>query len=237
MAAEASTPEQLVQVLASELGERLHAVYRFGSGFAQGPRAGQARLLVLVDRVDRPLLDRMAPAAQRAREAEIQLRVDATDNLLRGADALPAFSLEILDTRELLAGSDVLEDLQVQHEHLRLHVEHGLRSVHRDLVAAYLDPPATPKLRRSAHKLVLLLEAALKARGVPVPHPATPDAIIDGVRESLLGGANSSSWDVLRRFANNEIGVRKVGLPRLYDALLDTLDAVIDAVDRMESGD
>ena len=227
----------VVRSLEAELGDRLKAIYRLKSEIAQGERAMAARLLVLVDGLDGELLDRIVPIATGAKEARIALRLDTVDNLLRGADAFPAFTLELIEGRTLEAGTEVLEELTVDKAGLRLRVEQGLRSMHRRLVKVYLeDPPRNrlgKELRRATRKLVFLLSGALLAADREVPEPRTPDLLVEALARELEVEADTESWRALLAFARGDLDLAGDGLKQLCCSLLTSLTSVIEVVDRM----
>ena len=93
---EANTPtDGVLASIKQRLDDRLVAVYRFGSGFAKGPKAPSARLLVLVHTIDGALLDDMRNLVTTAREAGVGLRLDTPASVLSSADVLPIFTLEL----------------------------------------------------------------------------------------------------------------------------------------------
>jgi len=177
---------------AERLGAHLRAIYTFGTE--------HSRLLVLVDALSLDLLDTLAPLVRTARAAGMPVRIDAEMNLLRGSDAFPDLTLELISSRRLIHGSDVLDGLTVDPTSLRLHVEHGLRDVQGRLVRLVLARAAgelnVRKLRRVTRRLLLLLEGAVVAAGYP---PTTS------------GGLD----EIARRAPEVLMSVREVDLPGL----------------------
>jgi len=230
--------DTLIESLKSILAAKLRAIYRFGSDLARGKGVGRDRLLVLVERVDRELLDGVSEAVWAAQKEGIHVRIDSVDNLIRGSDAFPAFALELRNHRSLVLGEDVLSGLDVNPAHLRLHVEHGLRSMHRDLIKLYLErgrPDEVAELRRNLRKLLFLLEGALMAAGRPIPEPHSLGAIINACCIHLLADEDRGPWDQVKRFATHDVPLRGESGRELYSALLDALGQIIPVVDRMES--
>lgn len=232
----AETLAGFVEQVRSVADSRFAAAYRFGSELARGKGKGQARVLLVVDRIDRVLLDKIAPIISAAQREGIRVRLDTADNLLRGADAFPAFSLELMRHRELLAGDDVLSALKVEIEDLRLRVEHGLRGIFRELVANYIDgkiePGSVLELRRAARRMVFLMEGALLAAGKELGTNPTSDEIIKEIR-AVLPPDSDAPWKVLRTFLAGDLSMGTAGMRDLYGALLAILHVVIDHVDRM----
>ncbi len=232
------TLEAAVEELAAAAGARLQAIYSFGSDFGRGPRVGRGRLLLLLDQVDVACLESLVQHVTRCQASAIKVRVDTVDNLIHGADAFPAFTLELRDNRQLLKGADVLSALKLDTTHLRLHVEHGLRSMLRELVDFYLDRDVkgfqAPALRKSLRKLVYLLEGALICSHVQVPDNLQPEAIIELAQDQLLPNANTAVWRTIREFAADELPLKGDGATQVYASFFSALDSVIAVVDALE---
>ena len=164
------------------------------------------------------------------------MRVDTADNLLRGADAFPAFSLELIRHRKLIDGEDVLAELSVETADLRLHVEHGLRGIFRDLVSGYIDGKihgaSLLEVRRATRRLIFLLEGALLANGRDIGSKPTPEEIISSTR-AMLRDDPDPPWETFQRFLDGDLALDTSGMQNLYGALFSILNRVIDHVDRM----
>lgn len=233
---EALAPEAVPAELQSLLEDRLRAVYRFGSTFATKP--GLTRLLVLVDALDRDLLDRLTPLVGRCQEAKVRLRLDTPEEVLGGADTFPVFCLEFRETRELLSGEDVLSELKVDVTTLRLRVEQGLRVVRRDLVQAYLDQTDAGlglALRRATHRLLYLFEGALLI-GESDYVQRSPLEVFEALASKHLDEAGAGILRRLHAFGSFEATLDDDALLELYADLLGVLRRVVDAVDALPDG-
>jgi len=234
---ERAARDALIKALATALGARLQAVYQFGSELGRGKGAGHPRVLVLVDRVDRATLDGISDHVTGAQKKGVRVRVDCADNLIHGADAFPSFALELRDSRELLHGTDVLEDLEVDPRYLRLRVEQGLRGLHRDLIKSYVERGVrgddVVELRRSTRRLLFLLEGALLAKGEPAPDKSSVESIVDAACEALLPDEDRTPWKTLKRFAKGEGKLRGEDAKELYSALFAALPTIVTVVDQL----
>ncbi|PIE17340.1 MAG: hypothetical protein CSA65_09265 [Proteobacteria bacterium] len=233
------TIDKTVEALQATLGERMVAIYTFGSSFGRTPQGPRMRLLLVVDGVDRALLDDIAPIATRAHRAGVALRLETQEALIRGTDAFPVFSLELLDTAQLVCGDDLLPQLKIEPGRLRLRLEQSLRTMHRDLVRAYLESGGAPQrlateLRRAAHRLIYLFQATLIACEVEVPADKTPALVIAALCRYVVTPADSETWEKLRSFAAYEAVFDRGPLVELYANVLQALTTVIEVVDRME---
>lgn len=230
---ESFAPDAVPAELKSLLEERLRAVYRFGSTFATKP--GLVRLLVLVDRLDRDLLDRLTPLVGRCQESQVRLRLDTVEEVLQGADTFPVFCLEFRATRELLSGEDVLAELKVDTSTLRLRVEQGLRVVRRDLVQAYLDQTDAGlglALRRATHRLLYLFEGTLHLSESEFVQ-RRPAEVFEALASQHLDEAGAATLSRLHAFGAFEATLDDDALLELYADLLSVLRRVVDAVDAL----
>lgn len=230
--------DDVVRGLTEVLGPRLVALYRFGTDFARGPHGTKVRLLVLIERIDGPLLGDLTTIAAGAQREQIHLHLETADSLLRSTDVFPILALDLIHTKSLLVGRDVLASLAVDRTHLRLHIERSLRAIHRDLVAEFLsdaddDRRLVRALRRAARKAVYLLEGLLIAAGHDVPASHTPEAIIAAVGAMLPDG-EVEAWQQLRRFAQTEGRVDRDHLMSTYIRQIEALTVAIDVVDALE---
>lgn len=219
------------------LGERLIALYQFGSSFARGPRDRDARLLMLVRSLDAALLHDVRPLAARARAANLQLRFDTVGDVVASADVFPIFTLELIDTKTLIRGADVLEPLAVHPEHLRLHVEQSLRSLHRALLVAYIEDEGPQSLSRdlrlNVRKSIYLLRAMGLVCGLAFPDTPSAETLIDTVIGLLLPDADRAIWHRLRRMASFEQPVAPEELAPLFAGALDAFSALVNAADAL----
>lgn len=229
-----------VQGFASEaesvLGDRLVALYQFGSSFARGPRAKSARLLMVVAQIDADLLRDVKPLAKRAREANFQLGFDTQHDLVCGADVFPVFALELLETKTLVKGTDVLSQLEIQTDHLRQRVEQSLRALHRALLMAYVeaddDRGLAIELRQAVRKTVYLLRAMSIVCELDLPEVLSVEALMDAVVGELLPDEDREVWHRMRRMANFEEPSPPEQLVGLYGDVIAALGRLVEAVDK-----
>jgi hypothetical protein len=230
--------EEFVGAVTATLGDKLAAIYSFGSGFARGPKGPRARLLVLVTEINAAVLAEMSALTPKAREASFQIRLDTANDVICCADVFPVFVLELLDTKELLAGQEVLQSLQVRPEHLRRRVEQSLRMLHRDLIRGYLDATGdgalAHQLRLNVRKSVYLLRALALVCKLELPDPPTVEAAVDVVVSKLLSDKDVSVWHRMRKFAGFEEVLEHDDLVVLYGDALSAFSALVDAVDKLE---
>ena len=232
--------DELLVGFQERLGPRLRAVYAYGATLGDDGDT-QRRLLVLVDELDLRALQAAGPIAVEARRGGMHVRVDTAQDLLRGADAFPVFSLALLGGRELLLGDDLLRTLEVNPQDLRLHLEQALRKLLHELTDQFLFAPRNTlrigrQLRRTGRRLVYLLEGLLILRGElerPTGEHAPDRSPEDVLRasHSVLTTPERETLDELWRIAGSDAPLQGDALYRLYGSTLGVLKSLVNLVD------
>ncbi|MEM9696565.1 MAG: hypothetical protein AAGA56_28740 [Myxococcota bacterium] len=235
-----TTPGESASILGElkhVLGPRLVAVYRFGIPTEAAGVAGGQQLLVLVDAFDRELLRRLRELSQKARKVDTGLQVSRTADVLRGADVFPLVVLDLIDSVELLAGSDVLRSLSVDTSDLRRRIEHGFRTMHRDLVRSMLEAEGKTALaldlRRQAREAMGLLRALFMLVRAPDDDSSTMARTIEVVTSRLK--LAPEPWHELRKLAAYELRLDEDGLGELAMRALAAVDEIIEMVDGLHA--
>jgi hypothetical protein len=225
----------------TSLGSRLLAVYRYGLRHPGiDGEDGGGRLLVVVDALSMATLRAAGPASVAARKGGLRVRMDTAHDLVRAADTHPVLTMTLMDTRELLAGNDVLVDLSVEPADMRLRVEQALRGLRHELTDEFLFAPRNEVrvervLRRTAGRLVYLLAGLLVVKG----HMQLPEragglggmGAILKVSEALLSSAEGETLAALQSYARHDVTVTGEGLFTLFAATLDLLGGLIQYAD------
>lgn len=239
--------EQLVEEFADALGPRLEAIYRYGLRHhdAAGVDEG-GRLLLVVDRVDLAVLRMAGAASVHARKTGLRSRIDTAQDLIRAADTHPVLTLTLLDTRELLAGSDVLGAMHVEPGDLRLRVEQALRGLTHELTDEFLFAPRNELrverlLRRCGHRLIYLLAGLLLIKGHVEP-PTEVGGLGGAVKilssaQSLLDGEDARTLTALHQFSKREVNLAGENLYALFGATLNLLQTLTNHADTHEFDD
>lgn len=93
------------------------------------PDTSDVNLLVVVERLDVPILKTvLEPVARSRRYGVVPFFITET-NLRSSADVFPVKFLTMQESYKLLIGSDVLGELQINHEHLRLRCEQEIKNL------------------------------------------------------------------------------------------------------------
>ena len=178
------TPEQL----AAQLGEAIHAqlkcVVLYGSAAAGDfvPGASNYNLLVLAEPLTVAELDAIAPTIVNwNRAGNAPPLVFTPDGFAASVDAFPIELLDIQQSRRVLWGDDLLAEMRVHPEHLRLEIERELTGKLVALRGQYLlterkSEATTALMLGSLSTFLVLFRAVLRLYQDDVP-PKKLDAL------------------------------------------------------------
>ncbi len=206
------TADTIAHDLASRLGARLQSVVLYGSvaraEFVE-PRS-DINLLVLLDRIDPPLLRRLVPAAHDWAEYRVNTMLLEEREWTRASDAFAVELLDMRDARIVLHGPDPVDGVDPEPVHARLQAERELRSriiaLHNGMVRCAAAPADLGELLMAAlPSFVTYLRTTIRLAGRAVP-AATRDVIGEGCRvitapesgwlQALEARARAEPWDV-----------------------------------------
>ncbi len=126
----------------SSLGEDLISLVAFGPlarGDAVAPKVGKVQVMVVMQSIPMEHLDALAPLLQQGREDfGLTVLLLTEQELKTSADVFPIKFLDMKQHHILLGGKDLLSDLEVQQEYLRLRCEQEMKNLSLRLRAFYL---------------------------------------------------------------------------------------------------
>jgi hypothetical protein len=129
------------------LGPDFLAAYIVGSALAQGfeARHSDIDVLLLARRLTLEALDRLAAAPLRRGAFRIGPILHTSDQLEHARDVFAVEFSEIRQRHLLIAGTDVVRDLAIPHDALRLQCERALRLRQARLVRAFVRHHRSPE--------------------------------------------------------------------------------------------
>jgi hypothetical protein len=171
------TPEQLAARLGEAIPKQLKSVMLYGSAAAGDfvPGASNYNLLILLEPVTAVELDAIAPTILAWGGAGHPAPLVFTpDGFMSSTDAFPIELLDIQQSRRVLWGPDLLAEMRVQPNHLRLQVERELTGKLLSLRGRYLLTEGKPEAKlelmtRGLSTILVLFRAALRLYQSDVP--------------------------------------------------------------------
>jgi hypothetical protein len=232
---------EFVDRMRAAAGDNLESVILFGSAVAGDfhPEFSNLNLFCVLRDSSFASLQVLAPAAQWWNRQKQPLPLFMTrQELTRSTDV---FTIELMDMQQhhqVLFGHDVLKELHIPLDLHRVQVEYELREklivFRQQLLLASGDQRLSwDLLLRSAPSFVTLFRHALIALGGTAP---------GGKRDAIEALANQVGFDLSAICAVLNVRERKadpvkIDVNRLTDRYLAAVEQVIDAVDRIESGE
>ncbi len=176
------SPEQIFDEFAQDYqttyGEELLSIILYGSG-AKGeyvPKKSDINFLIALSENGIEQLDKSLHLVAKWRERSVSVPLFLTKNYI--ASALDSFPIEFLDMKQayqLVYGEDVLKDLEIKKDHVRLQIERELRGKLLFLRRSFLSTGHNRDtlygmLARSVSTIAAIFEALLFLKDEPLPH-------------------------------------------------------------------
>ena len=229
---------QLVETLIAAHGENLASITVYGSTAVEATTDDQAHhnVLVVLRRIAlEDLRHSVEPLRVWTKASQPMPVYFSLDELQRAADVFPIEFLQMQKARRVLHGSDPLELVTTSDLHLRHQLEYELRTKFLQLRRLYF--PASQSAEKLAALMVeslssfaALFRAVLMLRGREVP-VAKRDAIHATANDL---GLDVAPFDrILELSSSPRVKLNEAEANDIFDAYLNQLERVIDAVDQI----
>ena len=228
-------PEDLTLKLQQALGTGIRSVILYGSA-AAGDHTGKRsdyNILVVADSLGLRELTALSKSSRAWRKAGNPSPLFFTpERLQKSADVFPIELMDIQESHRVLYGEDVLDQIEIHNENLRLILEHELKSSLIRLREGFLLTEGKPRrvldmMIDSLSTILVLFRAALRLYQDEVP-PRKIDAL------KALGKHIRFEEDVFLEIEELKEGrgnSKTVDALALFDRYLRTVESVVDTVD------
>lgn len=231
------SPEKFTERLKSACGDNLESVVLYGSAAAgdYAAKGSDYNLLVVLNVLSPAVLRSLAkPVAAWQRDGNPPPLLFTGKRLAEAADVFPIELFDMRDARRVLCGKDVIAGISVSAANLRLQVEHELRSVKIQLVRKYLSACGNPKrltalMTGSFSGVLTLFRAALRLYENPVP--AEKFQVLEKLSAHVP--VKIESFRQIQALKAGALKVKNVDAGQLFEDYLASIEAVVDAVDRI----
>jgi len=231
------SPEEFTEKLKTVCGDNLQAVVLYGSSAAGDYAAKGSDYNLLI------VMNDLHPAALRglARTVSVWERAGNPPPLLftrkrlaEAADIFPVELLDMRDARKVLLGEDVIAGIHPDTANLRLQVERELSSALIQLRRNYLSVCESPQrlaalLTGSLSGVLTLFRAALRLYESPVP--TDKFQALEKLNRHIPVALESLRQ--IRELKTGTLKIKKVDAGRLFEEYMKSIEAVVDAVDRI----
>ena len=232
--------QELCDELTARLGDQLESIVLYGSFARFGELETEydsVNLMFVVRDVESRTLDQMSAAVVRAeRDIPLTTMTLTWEDLRSSCDVFPIKFHHMQTHHAVLSGDDLLADLQISDEHLRLRCEQQLKNLMLRLRAAYIHHNQSSRqlqatLLEANRSFLQDMEACLFVRTGIVPESADDLSETFGIEFGL----DAKVVDEVRELRGSS-GVRSVEeLKGLFDRLMKLVHDAALAVDRMET--
>ncbi|MGE4488089.1 MAG: hypothetical protein AB7E95_00930 [Kiritimatiellales bacterium] len=231
------TPEQFTETLETVCGGNLQSVILYGSAAAgdYAAKGSDYNLLVVLNDLQPSVLNGLAkPVAAWQQAGNPPPLLFTRKRLSEAADVFPIELLDMRDARKVLFGDDVIDGLEIGTANLRLQVERELRSALIQLRRSYLAAAGSPR------KLAALLSGSLS--GVLVIFRAALrlyDELPPSEKFQALEKLNAhvavdvDGFRAVQQIKTGAVKIRAVNAEKLFEGVLKSIEAVVDAVDQL----
>jgi predicted nucleotidyltransferase len=226
--------ERLCAHLQEAFGEQLVSVVLYG-GLAKGeyvPETSDVNVMVVLGEVTVAALDKAAPIVQGGvRDFRLAVLVLSEDDLRRSTDVFPVKFLDMQRHHRVLWGKEVLADLNIAHDHLRLRCAQEMKNLLLRLRQFYLQRAHLPELiegtlTRSLSSLLTSLNVLVELRTGQTA--ASKRAVIEAAEKIGLDCRALREVFAMKR---GELKPDATELKRLYDAFMKTVQQATVLVD------
>ncbi|MDZ8118523.1 nucleotidyltransferase domain-containing protein [Pontiella agarivorans] len=229
------TPDKLVEELTKAGSGSLKSVVLYGSA-AAGDHAGKNsdyNVLVIAEELGVETLNAFSKTATAWAKAGNPAPLLFTQERLK--QATDVFPIELLDIREchkILYGDDVVSDLEIGTENLRLQIEHELRGSLIKLRQAYLLTGGKSKavadlMVESLSTFLVLFRASLRLFADEIPQKKFQALEKLGAHLSF----DPSVFQTVQQLKDGTKKAKSCDVETLFNTYLTTIECVIDAVD------
>ena len=228
-------PDELVEKLKEVLGSRVKSVILYGSA-AAGDHLGQGsdyNILVALERLGLDELNALVPISDRwVKAGNPPPLLFTRDRFIQSADVFPIEILDIRESHQVLLGEDLISELDVSKENLRLQLEHELKGKLIQLRAGFLVT------KRDAGRIVSLMVDSLSS--FLVLARAALRLIQDQVPAQKMEALKllarhfqfeTTAFETVQQIKEGVLKARDVDAEMLFSKYLETVEHLTDRVD------
>ncbi len=228
---------QLRVQLQEAIGDQLVSMVLYG-GLARGEwvaHRSDVNVMIVLKEVTVGVLDKVAPPIQQGmRDCQLAVLLVTEKDLRRSTDVFPTKFLDMKRSHLLLYGADLLPDLPIASDHLRLRCEQEIKNLLLRLREMYLRRSHRPELVEVTlfHSLSAFLASLrtllqLKTGDAPVRH----DAVAKAAASTL--GIDLKTLQTLQTLKAGTSNAHEEELRQLYGAFMGEVEKAADIVDAL----
>jgi len=222
--------------LKQRLGDRLRGIVLYGSGARAdfAPKRSDVNVLVALDKIEREALGKIGKVMKRYRAHRFATPIVVDkDYIERSLDVFPMEFLEMQRSHKIIYGEDLISELKVPKEALRVQLERELKQSLlwlRELLIEY------PKVNRGLTNALMnasrSISAQIRALSFLLPGSQDqPQAVLETLEQKISARLDSLNW--LSKLRSSEKMPKKSEIERHLPNLLYELDLLVKWVDNL----
>lgn len=210
-------------------GEQLRSIIVYGSALTSyfDPKKSDVNLLIILDSTDISQLKKSLPLMRRYKRIN---PLFVTKEYIRASqDVYPMEFLEMKDNYVVVYGEDVLQDINIDRQYLRLECEQQLKGALLKLKQGFLSRGMGRigwLMKDSISTIVTIFRNLIRLKGKEPP--VDKDKVIEEV-----GTLYSIDKALFKSILRYKLGKEKLDLELCFDKYIKELEELIEVVDRL----
>ncbi len=196
------------------------------------PGKSDINLLVVVERIDVSILKNVLDPVARGRRFGIAPFFITEMNLRSSADVFPVKFLAIREAYHVLLGSDILRNLDIKREHLRLRCEQEIKNLLLRLRRHYIMGGGQRLTEMMSQMIVSLTETLRAVLSFTQEDLPSRGKVIDAAAKAF--GFDAEILHKVRNLRARDVSLTRKEAEQLYDKFMATVEKVAQMIDQME---
>ncbi len=221
-------------------GKNLVSIILYGSAATNEftPGVSDINFMVVLDRAGMKKIDKVQKFLKRWEKRNITLPLFFTEDYINGS--LDSFPIEFLNMKisyRLIRGKDILKDIKIRVEDLRLQCEREMKANLLKLRQGYIKTMGRQKrlkslISQSLVSFISIFRALLYIKEVEIPETKR-DVLLETCREFKL---NETLFSLLISVREHSTTLGKGELTKKVSAYISEIERLSEMVDRMRTG-
>lgn len=214
----------------------IHSIILYGSATRKDYRPGSSdiNLLVIVEHIDVSFLKSVLDPVTRGRRYGIAPFFITEANLKSSADVFPVKFLAMKESYKMLWGQDVLRDLEISREHVRLRCEQEIKNILLRMRRQYLigggrGRSLTDMMSRVIGVFLETLRVVLSLRQENLP---SREEVVKAAAETFE--LDAEILQNVKALRDRDVSLSGVEAEQLFDKFMAIVDKVAQITDKMD---
>lgn len=214
----------------------IRSIILYGSAAREDYRPGKSdiNLLVVVEHIDVSILKSVLDPVTRGRRYGIAPFFITERNLLSSLDVFPVKFLAMKESYKLLWGQDVLKNLEISREHIRLRCEQEIKNLLFLMRRQFLIGGGRPRslTEMMSRVVVAFLETLRVVLSLTQEDFPSREKVVNVAAETFA--LDAEALRNVRALRDRDVSLSKVDAEQLFDKFMAIVDKVAQIIDKMD---